>query len=263
MLAEQPVRTWPVCGHRPAISIAGLTWHTIVIAERSAYQQRSALRDERIVVSLKDEVKELLDTKEFEAIAKLAKDKQRVVRYLFSFLYSTDDLLHWRAAEALGIVASLQASGSVDEGRNIARRLIWSLAEESGATAWPAPEALGAVVSSRISLFPDLAPIVLSFIEDPILCRGVLWSARKIGEKRPDLIEHSIPDIIRLLRADDATIRGHAAWALGAMHAKEAREALAALQNDSDPLYVYDAGELVKTTVGELASASLAEITRS
>lgn len=214
-------------------------------------------------MSLKDDIKTLLDNKEFEAIAKLAQDKQRVVRYLFSFLYSTDDLLHWRAAEALGAVAGRRASNDTDEGRNIPRRLIWSLAEESGATAWPAPEALGAVVSSRISLFPDLAPITLSFIEDPILSRGVLWAARKIGEQRPDLIQGSIPGVIKLLSDDDTTLRGHAAWALGAMRAEEAREALRGLQDDPDTLYIYDSGELIKKTVGELAKASLAEIARA
>lgn len=214
-------------------------------------------------MSLKDEVKTLLENRELETLAKLAKEKQRVVRYLFSFLYSTDDLLHWRAAEALGVVASRQGSDDSDSGRNIPRRLIWSLMEESGATAWPAPEALGAVVSSRISVYPDLAPIALSFIEDPVLSRGVLWSARRIGEKRPDLIAGSIPKVMELLDSADATLRGHAAWALGAMLAAEARPALEELTGDESVLNIYENGELVETTVGELAKSSLKELPRA
>lgn len=214
-------------------------------------------------VSLKDEVKTLLENKEFQILAEMAKDKQRVVRYLLSFLYSTDDLLHWRAAEALGAVAGRQGSDNSDSGRNIPRRLIWSLMEESGATAWPAPEALGAVVSSRISVYPDLAPIALSFIEDPVLSRGVLWSARKIAEKRPDLIADSIPKVMELLDSADATLRGHAAWALGAMRAVEARPALEKLTGDAGALAIYETGELVHTTVGELAKSSLKELLRA
>jgi len=213
-----------------------------------------------VTVSLKAEIKQLLDDKEFEKLVDLAEHEKRVVRYLFSLLYSMDDLTHWRAAEALGMVAGKQAEKKVDGGRNIPRRLLWSLAEESGATAWPAPEALGAVVAARPSLFPDYAPIVLSFIEDPVLQRGVLWSARKIAEKRADLIKDSVPRVIGLLSDSDPIIRGHAAWALGAMWAQEAIEELEGLKDDAGPLYIYNAEELQPKTVGELAAESLAEL---
>jgi len=215
-------------------------------------------------LSIKTEVKLLLDAKEFEKIADLAEQEGRVVRYLLSFLYSTDDLLHWRAAEALGVVASRQgqcASGA-DGQRNIPRRLVWSLAEESGATAWPAPEGLGAVVAKQPNSLPDFGRIVLSFIEDPILRRGVLWSARKIAEKRPDLVQDSVPAIIKLLDDPDATTRGHAAWALGAMGDPNTIKKLRALQQDAGPLFIYDEGELQSTTVGKLATRSLAELKR-
>lgn len=213
-------------------------------------------------MSVKAEVKKLLDAKEFDKIADLSEREKRVVRYLFSFLYSTDDLLHWRAAEALGVVANSRSLSGVDGQRNIPRRLVWSLAEESGATAWPAPEGLGAVVSRQPNNYLDFGRIVLSFIEDPILRRGVLWSARKIAEKRPDIVQESAPTIIELLDDPDPVTRGHAAWALGAMYNRDAVEKLRRLQQDASPLSVYDKGDLHRTTVGELASKSLAELKR-
>lgn len=208
----------------------------------------------------KENIKKLLENKEFEDIVRLAESNKSVIRNLFSFLYSTDDLLHWRAAEALGIVAGSQSDSNIDGGRNIPRRLVWSLAEESGATAWPAPEALGAVVAARPSSFLDFGRIVLSFIDDPVLCRGVLWSARKISEKRADLTREIVPKVIELLKDPDATIRGHAAWALGAMQDKDAIKKLTELQTDTNPLFIYNAGELKNVTVGELAAASIAEL---
>ncbi|MCL6471369.1 MAG: HEAT repeat domain-containing protein [Firmicutes bacterium] len=217
-------------------------------------------------MSLKEKVKELLDEGNFDKVAELAKNRKSVIRYLFSFLYATDDLLHWRAAEALGVVAAYQAkrSGNASNGpdgeRNIPRRLVWSLAEESGATAWPATEALGAVVATNPNRFPDFGRIVLSFIDDPTLQRGVLWSARKIAEKRPDLVWSSVPKIIELLKDPNPTIRGHAAWVLGATKDADAAKHLNALRGDNAPLYIYDSGRLRSATVWELAEKSIAEL---
>lgn len=214
-------------------------------------------------MSIKDKVRKFLNEKEFGSIAELAESEKGVVRNLFFFLYSTDDLLHWRAAEALGAIAAHQVGQkglAAEGGRNIPRRLIWSLAEESGATAFPATEALGAVAAASPNNFPDFGRIVLSFMDDPTLRRGVLWSARKIAEKRPDLVWDSVPKIIELLADPDPIIRGHAAWALGATKDETAVDKLKALENDEDPLYVYEDGELCKVMVGELAKRSIAEL---
>jgi HEAT repeat protein len=88
----------------------------------------------------------------------------------------------------------------------------------------------------------------------------VLWSARKIAEKRPDLTRSALPQVIALLEDQDPTARGHAAWALGAMQAKEAAEELKRLRDDDSPLYIYDGGELWEKTVGNLAQKSLMEL---
>lgn len=211
-------------------------------------------------MSIKEDVRQLLRNRDLEKLVSLADGNSSIARYLFSFLYTTDDLLHWRAAEALGAVANSQYEKGINEGRNIPRRLVWSLMEESGSTAWPAPEALGAVVAARPGAFTVFATIVLSFIDDPVLQRGVLWSARKIAEARPDLIKDSVPQVVGLLKSSDPTIRGHAAWALGAMRADAAVKELKELQGDSSPLHVYDEGKLRETTVGALAGGSLNEI---
>jgi HEAT repeat protein len=100
----------------------------------------------------------------------------------------------------------------------------------------------------------------MSFIDDPILCRGVLWSARQIAKERPDIVRSYVPHIIKLLGSTDSTIRGHAAWVLGALADPDAIKELIKLQGDASPLYIYDQGELKQTAVGDLAANSIAEL---
>jgi methylated-DNA-[protein]-cysteine S-methyltransferase len=213
-----------------------------------------------MATSNKDRLRILLEDADFTEIGKLAASSSSTIRYLFSYLYSPNDLLHWRAAEALGYVADLQHSKSYKEGRNIPQRLLWSLMEESGGTAWSATEALGAVVSGNPAAFTDFAPIIMPFLEDPVLQRGVLWSTRKISEKRPDLLKDFVPQIIELLDSNDATIRGHAAWALGAMKDRNALPRLEALKNDNSQLQIYENSKLTPITIGEIAIDSIQRI---
>jgi AraC family transcriptional regulator of adaptative response/methylated-DNA-[protein]-cysteine methyltransferase len=208
----------------------------------------------------KANIGQLLDERNFSEIAALALNSNSVVRYLMSYLYSTDDLQHWRAAEALGHTANAQYINKINDGRNIPQRLFWSLMEESGATAWPATEALGAVVSLNPSAFADFSRIIMSFIDDPVLRRGVLWSARKISEKRPDLLQDFTSQIIELLKDADPLIRGHAAWSLGVMRDRAALKGLEALKADNNHIYIYENAELIPKTVYEIATDSMATI---
>jgi hypothetical protein len=210
--------------------------------------------------SKKEQVRQLLNEKDFEKIAELSLVSSSVVRYLLSFLYSTDDLLHWRAAEALGRVADIQFRNGINDGRNIPQRLLWSLMEESGATAWPATEALGAIVHANPAAFPDFSRIIMGYMEDPVLQRGVLWSAKIISDKRPDLLQDFIPQIIELLSDSNPIIRGHAAWALGSMRDRKALQKLENLVDDLSKLAVYEHHELIPTDIHTLSTHSIERI---
>lgn len=209
-------------------------------------------------LSKKTHIGQLLDNKNFSEIASLTLQSKSVVRYLLSYLYSSDDLRHWRSAEALGYVSNTQYENNVDDGRNIPQRLLWSLLEESGATAWPATEALGAIVYYNPGAFADFSRIIMSFIDDPVLQRGVLWSARKISEKRADLLQDFTPKIIELLSDVSPIIRGHAAWALGAMRDRTALKKLNSLVADNNQIYIYEQSELLPRITSELAMESIA-----
>jgi len=138
-----------------------------------------------------------------------------LVRALFSLLYSPDELIHWRTVEALGRAAATLADERPEAGRDILRRLFWALNDESGSNAKNVPEAIGAIISRRPALYGDLTSVLLSFLGDPALHRGILWAAAEIGRAAPALIRGAAPAIVPYLTDENPHVRAHAVRALG------------------------------------------------
>lgn len=223
-------------------------------------------------MSLKDEIKTLLERRDFDTLKKLAAQKKGVTKYLRAFLYSEDDLLHWRAAEALGELAGDQNLLSDEKVRAITTRLFTALEDKSGGNGWGSIEAVGAMVAARPDQLSNLVPKMFSYIWDGRVRKGLLWSVRRIGEQRPDLFKDKIFHIVGLLRNPSNTTRGHAAWALGVIGdtdirvleglVLDVRETLEGLLDDDSRIRIYDEGELLERTIADIAKEALAALDR-
>ncbi len=221
-------------------------------------------------MSLKDDIKSLLENKDFDGVVELAARERGVLKYLRSLLYSEDDLLHWRAAEAFGRIAEHPDIMSREKVNTTITRLLVSLEDRSGGTGWGSMEAIGAIVAARPDEFGKAIPKMFSYIWDGRIRKGLLWSARRIGQKRPDLLKDKIFHIVGLLRNPSNTTRGHAAWALGVIGDTDVRileglvvdvkEALEGLLNDESRIRVYDNGELQERTISQIAKEALAAL---
>ena len=62
---------------------------------------------------------------------------RRVVNPLFSFLYSLDETVKWRAVSAMGAVIAKLARSQIESARVIMRRFIWNLNRMSGGMRSP------------------------------------------------------------------------------------------------------------------------------
>jgi len=203
-----------------------------------------------------------------QGLAELAElPARQVVSPLFSFFCSTDPTVRWRAVTAMGVVMTTLASADMEAARVIMRRMIWQLNEESGGIGWGIPEAMGETMARHEGLAEEYAHMLLSYIQEDgnflehvPLQRGVLWGLGRLAQARPSLVEKATRDIETFLSAEDAQLRGLAAWILGLVGAQGTRPRLESLTTDGAEVLLYLDWREERCTVSELASQALAAL---
>jgi len=185
---------------------------------------------------------------------------------LLSFLYETDALVRGRAIRAIGQTVSMMAESSPESARNIMRRLIWSLNDESGGIGWGAPEAMGEIMAQNEMLACEYYRILISYIdeagnplENEALERGVLWGIGRLARSRPELTREAIGPVLKQLTSTDSVKRGLALWALPALKpAPELATLLVMpLLNDESEVDLYEDGEIRTFRIRDLVSELL------
>lgn len=194
---------------------------------------------------------------------------RRVIHSLFPLLCHQNPVIKWRAVTAMGDAVSRLIKEDMEAVREIVRRLMWNLNDESGGIGWGAPEAMGEILSSSRKLAKEYAPILLSyaredgnFQEHPLMQRGVLWGIGRVAQANPDLFKGGGDHLIPYLYSADSTVRGLAARAAGLIAVKEARERLELLKTDDSPIQVYLDGRLIHCRVMDLAEEALLRLER-
>ena len=210
--------------------------------------------------ALKKEIKTLLAKKDFASLQKLYSVDKKVITTLISLSYDKSNNIAWRSIEAIGILSGNIAKVDSEIVRNMVGRLLWMIRDESGGIGWSVPEILGEIVRNNPELCADIAPIIASFHEEKMLTPGVLWALSRMGKLNPDTVDYAIP-IIRSYISDNAIKnRCYAARALGELGTVDDLKNLEKLKTDNNIIDIYENGELVKKTVGEIAEEAIAKI---
>ncbi|MEW6109580.1 MAG: DVU0298 family protein [Nitrospirota bacterium] len=202
----------------------------------------------------KREVIRLLEEKKYADIYGIAeKDAGRMFRSLISIAYNKEELVCWRAIEVMGIIAGKIAETRPEVTRNLARRLLWMMREESGNNPWSAPEMLGEIIRNSPEGLSDLVPVIGSFHEEDILRQGVLRAIFRIGEVRPELIKFSEPIIALYLKDEDPVTRAYAILITGMLKLNKYVDIIRSFVNDESPVKIYKDSYLRVFTTGEIA----------
>ena len=143
---------------------------------------------------------------------------------LFSFLLRGPLLMH-RAAAALGATVARLAESQPEAARNIVRRYMWHMNEESGNIGWGIPEAFGETLAASPLLAREFHRVLISYIisldrddnfcDHPPLRRSCFWAIGRLAQADPGLAQSARGWLRKGLEDEDMLCRGMAAWALG------------------------------------------------
>lgn len=217
---------------------------------------------------LKREVIELLGSHDLDraldALCQLP--ARQVINPLLSLLPSTDPV-KWTAVTAMGAVVAKLADREMESARVVMRRLMWQLNEESGGIGWGCPEAMGEIMARHEGLAGEYAHVLISyarkdgvFLDYEPLQRGVAWGLGRLGQERPYLLGDAVQHLAAFLEAEDGTLRGLAAWAIGMIGAQEARSRIAPLLGDSAEVEIYLDRKMRIFRVRDLAQQALEKL---
>ena len=120
----------------------------------------------------------------------------KVINVLFSLLVTTDEDLKNRVVKALGEVVSKLAEKNIEVARNVMRRLILSVTEESGGIGWNTPEAMGEIMARSEKLAIEYHKILISYTEGggneldfEGLQKSVIAGLQRLEKVQPDLVK--------------------------------------------------------------------------
>ena len=186
----------------------------------------------------------------------LAFPARRAVGPLLSFLCSAEDPVRWHAVRALGVVVSVLAEEDLESARAVMRRLMSSLAEESGGVGWGAPEAMAEIMARHQALAGEFGHVLLSYLredghrlDNDLLLRGALWGLGRLLQARPGLLPDCARHLEPFLGSRDPALRGLASWALARAGAAPSPAQARALAADQAQFWLYREGSLVRCRV--------------
>ncbi|KJS17142.1 MAG: hypothetical protein VR69_06520 [Peptococcaceae bacterium BRH_c4b] len=201
----------------------------------------------------KEEVVALLEEKEYKQLADAIIQKRSNIRYLNRLLYDPDKLIRWRAIEAMGEIADRLAGEDPEAVRVMLRKLLWTINDESGGIGWSAPECIGEIIYRRPDLFAEFTSVVLSYADEHMLRRGVLWAAGRIAQARPGLVREDLIVLAGFVDDSDPVVRGYTLRLLYIMGEKLDFQCYSHLLEDRSIVPIYENGLLKETTVADLA----------
>jgi hypothetical protein len=189
---------------------------------------------------------------------------RQVVNPLFALFCSTNQLQHWRAVSAMGMVVAKLAGETIESARVVMRRFMWNLNEESGGIGWGCPEAMGESMARSQQLAGEYGCILLSylhpernFIEHPALQEGVLWGIGRLAYAQPSMTVDCAELLTPFFGSPAAALRGLAVWACGPLPDARLTPRLEKLAADRASFLLYRQERLEACSVGELAAQAL------
>jgi len=194
-----------------------------------------------------------LKNRDLDGVVQWANSSRAALRILNAFTFESDDLIRWRAIEAIGKAV---AGKTLPDARDLVRRQFWTMTEESGGTAWHAPEVIGEILANKPGLIKEFGIMLSSFFKEEPFERGVHWAVARTAHLDQATYQEITEALLLSLKEEDPFIRIHAVMILMALgRVGEADQGLIdRLKTDQNPITVYDfiTGDLKETSSAKM-----------
>ena len=205
----------------------------------------------------KREIKKLVEKADLQRLIDMAFEDRLVISKIQRLLYSADEQLMWNAVIMLGGVAGAIVPHDPTFTGDLMRRLLHA-ANDSAAMSRGCIEVAGEIIRNQPGIYGSFVRHILGLLPDKPSRPAILWAIGRIGELNPVLIKKSSFFVLfDLLDAEDAEIRGLAAWALGRTGASEASGAIRKMLNDTGEFSLFDGKNVQYVRVGDIALEAL------
>ena len=161
--------------------------------------------------------------------------------------------MRWYALSALEELAKEFASQYEEIYRNVIRRAVWAMADESGNVPWAAPEMMAVVIKAAPAQYKDFVKImVYNGLDSPMCHHGVLWAVGYLGAEYYDELKGFLPKLEKFLDSKDDELRGMAVWALKALQYESVFDKINSMAEDHAVAWIYENGVLQQKTIGQI-----------
>ncbi len=202
-------------------------------------------------------VKELVEAGDIDGLVELGFDDKKTMHFMQRLLFEPDEAKRWRIAHLIGEVCgrlSLRKPGMVSA---LLHRL-FEACSDSAAANWGALETIGSIIAARPDMLGPFTRHILNYGGDGSMRVQVIWALGTIAKERPDLIRAtSFYKLFGLLNSPDHLLRGHMLRLLGRIGAREMKSQIEKMQNEIEPVIIFEQGLPVKTDIGKLAKEAL------
>ncbi|MBU1320655.1 MAG: hypothetical protein KKH67_15875 [candidate division Zixibacteria bacterium] len=181
------------------------------------------------------EAREMLESDDVESLTAWAERDPKLLRVLVSLLYDRDELVCFRAADALGRASAIVARRKLSRIRNLLRRLFWTMNDESGSICWYAPEAIGEILANVPVLISEYSKMLFSFLKEEPFEKGVHRALHRIAGLHPGSFALPVSALSKSLDDPDPSIRGHAILTIASMGYEIPSDGLDRLRRDDSP----------------------------
>ena len=201
-----------------------------------------------------------INEQNYEAIVEAGRENNaRALRYVQMNIWGDyRNAQRWHSISALAALAKEYAYDNEEIYRNVIRRAVWAMADESGNVPWAAPEMMSAVIKACPQHYKEFVKIMITNGLDSPMCHlGVLWSVGYLGKDYAGEIEPFMPKLLKFLDHKDPEMRGTAVWALKQLQYEPAFAKINSMADDDAEFWIYENGMLQQKSIRQILSTEV------